>query len=59
LMKFGIAEERAARSAFNGRGPWYNSGASHMNEALPKKFFDKVGLISTLEKLRSFRTALT
>ena len=42
LMKFGIAEERAARSAFNGRGPWYNSGASHMNQALPKKFFDKM-----------------
>jgi len=58
LMKFGIAEERAARSAFNGRGPWYNSGASHMNQALPKKFFDKMGLLSTLEKLRSFRTAL-
>ena len=59
LMRFGIAEERAARSAFNGRGPWYNSGASHMNQALPKKFFDKMGLLSTLEKLRSFRTALT
>jgi len=58
LMKFGIAEERAAQSAFNGRGPWLNSGRSHMNFALPKKFFDKIGLISTLEKLRSFRTAL-
>lgn len=59
LMKSGIAEERAVRSAFNGRGPWYNSGASHMNEAFPKKFFERVGLISTLERLRSFRTALT
>jgi RNA-directed DNA polymerase len=59
LMKFGIAEERAARSAFNGRGPWFNSGASHMNEALPKKFFDKMGLISAREKVRGFRTALT
>jgi RNA-directed DNA polymerase len=58
LMKFGIAEERAARSAFNGHGPWFNSGSSHMNLALPKKFFDETGLISTLEKLRSFRTAL-
>jgi RNA-directed DNA polymerase len=58
LMKFGIAEERAARSAFNDRGPWFNSGSSHMNCALPKKFFDETGLISTLEKLRSFRIAL-
>jgi len=59
LMKFGISEQRAARSAFNGRGPWYNSGASHMNQALPKKFFDQLGLVSTLEKLLNFRTALT
>lgn len=59
LMKRGIAEERAARSAFNGRGPWYNSGAPHMNQAVPKKFFDSMGLLSTLEKLMSFRTALT
>lgn len=59
LMKAGIAEERAVRSAFNGHGPWYNSGASHMNEAFPKKFFDWIGLISTLERLLSFRTALT
>jgi len=59
LMKLGIFEERAARSAFSGRGPWFNSGAPHMNHALPKKYFDGIGLISTLEKLRCFRTALT
>jgi len=59
LMKFGLAEERAAQSAFNDRGPWFNSGASHMNQALPEKFFEELGLISTLEKLRNFRTALT
>lgn len=59
LVKRGTAEERAVRSAFNGRGPWYNSGASHMNQAFPKKFFDSMGLLSTLEKLLSFRTALT
>ena len=59
LMKFGIAEERAARSAFNGRGPWFNSGSAHMNHALPKKFFDGIGLISMLEKLKSLRTVLT
>jgi RNA-directed DNA polymerase len=37
LVKFGIAEERAAQSAFNGRGPWFNSGSQHMNHALRKK----------------------
>lgn len=55
LMKRGVAEKRAAASAFSGRGPWYNSGASHMNQALPKKYFDGLELISLLEQLRRFR----
>jgi len=59
LMRLGIPEERSSRSAFNGRGPWYNSGASHMNMALPKKFFDKLGLISVIKQLQLCRTALT
>ena len=54
LMKRGIAEERAAASAFNGRGSWYNSGASHMNHALPKKYFDVLELLSLLGQLRKF-----
>ncbi len=59
LMRLGLSEERAARSAFNQRGPWYNSGASHMNQALPKSYFDQFGLISTLDVLRKFGTVLT
>lgn len=55
LMLAGIAENRAARSAFNGRGPWWNSGASHMNEAYPKKFFDYIGLFSLLDYLSTVR----
>ena len=39
LMKAGLTEERAWRSACNQRGPWWNSGASHMNQAFPKSFF--------------------
>lgn len=49
LMRFGISEERAWRSATNGRGPWWNAGASHMNQALPKKLFDRIGLISLVD----------
>ncbi|HEY0299393.1 MAG TPA: reverse transcriptase domain-containing protein [Arachidicoccus sp.] len=30
LRKAGLSEEHAARSAFNQRGPWFNSGASHL-----------------------------
>jgi len=46
LMKYGISEDRAWRSDLNGRGPWWNSGASHMNQVFPKKFFDRLGLVS-------------
>jgi group II intron reverse transcriptase/maturase len=52
LMKAGLAEERAFRSAFNQRGPWWNSGASHMNRAFPKSFFDRLGLVSLLDTAR-------
>jgi RNA-directed DNA polymerase len=46
LMQRGLAEERAWRSAYNGRGPWWNAGASHMNDAFRAIFFANLGLIS-------------
>jgi RNA-directed DNA polymerase len=49
LMKQGLDEERAWRSATNGHGPWWNAGASHMNEAFPKRYFDTCGLVSLLD----------
>ncbi|MBS0552392.1 MAG: group II intron reverse transcriptase/maturase, partial [Proteobacteria bacterium] len=52
LMKAGLKEERAFRSALNQRGPWWNSGASHMNAAFPKSFFDRLGLVSLLDTTR-------
>ena len=52
LMKAGLKEERAFRSAFNQRGPWWNSGARHMNAAFPKVFFDRLGLVSLLDTTR-------
>lgn len=62
LMRLGLAEEQAWRSATNGRGPWWNAGAIHMNLALPKKHFDALGLVSLLDQLhqlqRSSRTAV-
>ena len=59
LMKLGLLEKRAARSAFNQRGPWFNAGASHMNHALPKRYFDQLGLISMLRTLRRIGPVLT
>jgi RNA-directed DNA polymerase len=48
LLKRGLAEERAVRSAFNNRGPWWNSGASHMNYAFKISYFNEMGLFSLL-----------
>jgi RNA-directed DNA polymerase len=52
LMQQGLDEERAWRSATNGHGPWWNAGASHMNEAFPKRYFDTCGLVSLLDLRR-------
>jgi RNA-directed DNA polymerase len=52
LMKAGLTEERAFRSACNQRGAWWNSGASHMNQAFPKLYFDRLGLVSLLDTTR-------
>jgi RNA-directed DNA polymerase len=46
LRRLGLAEDRAWRSAVNGRGPWWNAGARHMTAALPPSFFTHVGLAS-------------
>lgn len=51
LIEAGLSEERAVMSAFNRRGSWWNSGASHMNDAFRKKFFDRLGLVSMIDVL--------
>jgi hypothetical protein len=43
LRKRGLDEARAWQSASNGRGPWWNAGASHMHDAYRKAYFDKLG----------------
>jgi RNA-directed DNA polymerase len=55
LMRRGLDHERAWRSATNGRGPWWNAGASHMNQAFPKKCFDNSGLVSLLDQLHKLQ----
>ncbi len=54
LTARGIDTIRAHKSAYNGRGPWWNAGASHMNAALPVRWFAKQGLVSFLVRHRSF-----
>lgn len=48
LQRLGLSESRAWRSATNQRGAWWNAGASHLNQALPKKVFDRIGLVSLM-----------
>jgi len=57
LRQRGLEEARARQSASNGRGPWWNAGASHMNDAFRKAYFDKLGLISLLEQHRRLQHA--
>ena len=52
LRGLGLDAYRAWKSAGNGRGPWWNAGASHMNQALPRKWFYDQGLISILDTVR-------
>ena len=50
LMQRGLDKLRAWESANNGRGPWWNAGASHMHTAFPKSYFDRLGLWSLLDQ---------
>ncbi len=57
LMRRGLTEARAWASATNGRGPCWNAGASHMNHAYPKSFFDHSGLVSLLDHYHHLKRA--
>jgi RNA-directed DNA polymerase len=48
LCRRGLDASRAAASAYNGRGPWWNAGASHMNAAVPTRVLQAMGLVSLL-----------
>jgi len=55
LLQYGLEEQRARQSAFNGRGAWWNSGTSHMNECFKKKYFANIGLFSMLDFVVAIR----
>lgn len=57
LVKCGLSEDHARPSVLNGRGPWWNSGAAHMNRAFRKKYFDYLGLFCLLDNLLILRKA--
>ena len=57
LRGLGLDPARAQCSAWNGRGPWWNAGAPHMNHALPVGYFTRLGLLSLLETQRRLQGA--
>ena len=44
LRRNGVDRHTSWRAANNGRGAWWNAGASHMNLAFPKTFFSRQNL---------------
>jgi RNA-directed DNA polymerase len=52
LRQRGLDCDRAKRSAYNGFGPWWNAGASHMNQAVPTSTFARMGLVNLLQQHR-------
>ena len=52
LIQRGLPPERGWTSAMNGRGPWWNAGASHMNQAVPTRFLSQLGLVSLVQESR-------
>ena len=57
LRKRGLNPSRATTSAYNGRGPWWNAGAQHMNRAVPISTFSQRGLVSLLDQHRRLMSA--
>jgi hypothetical protein len=47
-----IREALLSGTAYNGRGPWWNAGASHMHTALPTWQLHRQGLVSLLAEHR-------
>jgi RNA-directed DNA polymerase len=56
LMRRGVDRERAFVSAYNGHGPWWNAGASHMHAAVPTRFLTQLGLSSLLQTHRRLQS---
>jgi RNA-directed DNA polymerase len=50
LRRRGLDEARAHVSAYNGHGPWWNAGASHMHAAVPTAVLRQLGLLSLLDE---------
>lgn len=53
LIRRGFTKQKAWCCAYNGRGPWWNAGSSHMNAAYPNSALERMGLISIVATVRA------
>ena len=58
MVQLGLDVERAKQSVGNGRGPWWNSGASHMNASVPVAWLAARGLLSLSVEHRRLAVAV-
>lgn len=58
MVQLGLDVERAKISAGNGRGPWWNAGASHMNASVPAAWLAAQGLLSLSVEHRRLAVAV-
>lgn len=55
LRKRGLERHQAWISATNGRGPWWNGGATHMHMAIPTRHLRTIGYVSLLEEYQRLK----
>lgn len=58
MIKRGVSSDMAWSAAWNSRGPWWNSGAHHMNLAVKNSEFERMGLVSFWETIRNVQPLL-
>jgi RNA-directed DNA polymerase len=56
LQRRGLSAEQASKGAYNGKGPWWNAQASHMNFAVPNKMLRQFGFPSFLEEFHRLKS---
>jgi len=57
LRQLGLDVDRAKAGASNGRGSWWNAGASHMNQAISTGLLRRWGLVSFLNEYWRLKSA--
>lgn len=50
LRRRGVDVSRSHAGSMNSRGPWWNAGSSHMNQAVPNAKLQEMGLVNCQEE---------